>query len=129
MKWSLLQEGRIRCGITGMYVEATTSEVVLACPNRYAKLSSTGAPMEQVWELQSQRPGSGTLDVECLHKGPTLVNFSTYFYRDVYSFTHVVLTETKAAFLLDTKILYFLYFTLNVFSSNVLAFSGYRLLK
>ncbi|MCP9261503.1 Zn-dependent carboxypeptidase [Dirofilaria immitis] len=36
-------------------------------------LNENGVPLEQMWELQSQLPGSGVLDVECLHRGPTLV--------------------------------------------------------
>ncbi|KHN71207.1 hypothetical protein Tcan_02414 [Toxocara canis] len=56
-----------------MFVEGRRSEVLLATPNFTSPLNREGIPLAQIWELQSQRPGSGVLDVECLHKGPTLV--------------------------------------------------------
>lgn len=56
-----------------MFVEARKTEVVLAVPNKKSALNKKGIPHEQVWELQSQLPGSGILDVECFHRGPTLV--------------------------------------------------------
>lgn len=56
-----------------MFVEARKTEVVLAIPNKKSSLNKKGVPLEQIWELQSQLPGSGTLDVECFHRGPTLV--------------------------------------------------------
>lgn len=57
-----------------MFIEARRTEVVLAPPNKKSYCNSDGVPREQIWELQTQRPGSGILDVECLHKGPTLVS-------------------------------------------------------
>uniref|UniRef100_A0A183EDE0 SHR-BD domain-containing protein n=1 Tax=Gongylonema pulchrum TaxID=637853 RepID=A0A183EDE0_9BILA len=66
-------ERQLRCKIEGMFVEARKTEVVLAAPNKNSPRSRNGVPVEQVWELQSQRPGSGILDVECLYRGPTLV--------------------------------------------------------
>ncbi|VDN01283.1 unnamed protein product [Thelazia callipaeda] len=72
-KWRLTQGNQLRCLVEGMFVEARKADVVLAAPNKKSTLNAAGIPIEQVWELQSQRPGSGVLDVECLHKGPTLV--------------------------------------------------------
>ncbi|VDK48292.1 unnamed protein product [Anisakis simplex] len=57
----------------GMFVEGRRSEVLLAMPNAHSSLNENGVPSEQIWELQTQRPGSGVLNVECLHRGPTLV--------------------------------------------------------
>lgn len=68
-----LQDKRLRCQKDGVFVEGRRSEVLLAKPNPNSSLNKDGVPLEQVWELQTQRPGSGILDVECLHKGPTLV--------------------------------------------------------
>uniref|UniRef100_A0A183EI52 Ricin B-type lectin domain-containing protein n=1 Tax=Gongylonema pulchrum TaxID=637853 RepID=A0A183EI52_9BILA len=72
-KWYFTAERQLRCKIEGMFVEARKTEVVLAAPNKNSPRSRNGVPVEQVWELQSQRPGSGILDVECLYRGPTLV--------------------------------------------------------
>ncbi|VDO43568.1 unnamed protein product, partial [Haemonchus placei] len=40
--------------------------------SKQIKYSFVGISIE-VWQVQRQRPGSGTLEVECLHSGPTLV--------------------------------------------------------
>ncbi|VDK63042.1 unnamed protein product [Onchocerca ochengi] len=72
-KWQFTSQKQLRCKVEGMFVEARKTEVVLAIPNRKSKLNKKGIPLEQIWELQSQLPGSGILDVECFHRGPTLV--------------------------------------------------------
>lgn len=63
-----------------MYAEARGAEVVLAEPKKSMKLNKEGVPVQQSWEMQRQRPGCGELDVECLHKGPTLVAKSICYY-------------------------------------------------
>ncbi|CAG9534944.1 unnamed protein product [Cercopithifilaria johnstoni] len=72
-KWQFTPEKQLRCKVEGMFVEARKTEVVLAIPNKKPPLNKKGVPLEQIWELQSQLPGSGILDVECFHRGPTLV--------------------------------------------------------
>ncbi|VDK72688.1 unnamed protein product [Litomosoides sigmodontis] len=72
-KWQFTSEKQLRCKVEGMFVEARKTEVVLAIPNKKSSLNKKGVPLEQIWELQSQLPGSGILDVECFHRGPTLV--------------------------------------------------------
>ncbi|VDO43663.1 unnamed protein product [Onchocerca flexuosa] len=72
-KWQFTSKKQLRCMVEGMFVEARKTEVVLAIPNKKSKLNKKGIPLEQIWELQSQLPGSGILDVECFHRGPTLV--------------------------------------------------------
>uniref|UniRef100_A0A915Q7J7 Vacuolar protein sorting-associated protein 13 VPS13 adaptor binding domain-containing protein n=1 Tax=Setaria digitata TaxID=48799 RepID=A0A915Q7J7_9BILA len=72
-KWQFTPDKQLRCKVEGMFIEARKTEVVLAIPNKNSTLSKEGVPIEQVWELQPQLPGSGILDVECFHRGPTLV--------------------------------------------------------
>lgn len=72
-KWHFTQDKRLRCGVNGMYVEARQTEVLLAPPNKNSGINEEGVPLDQMWEMQTQRPGSGILDVECFHRGPTLV--------------------------------------------------------
>ncbi|KAL3994358.1 hypothetical protein ACH3XW_21415 [Acanthocheilonema viteae] len=72
-KWQFTPEKQLCCKVEGMFVEARKTEVVLSIPNKKSQLNKKGVPLEQIWELQSQLPGSGILDVECFHKGPTLV--------------------------------------------------------
>uniref|UniRef100_A0A915ASC0 Vacuolar protein sorting-associated protein 13D n=5 Tax=Parascaris univalens TaxID=6257 RepID=A0A915ASC0_PARUN len=71
--WHITADKRLRCQKDGVFVEGRRSDVLLAKPNPNSSLNKDGVPLEQVWELQTQRPGSGILDVECLHKGPTLI--------------------------------------------------------
>ncbi|VDO23593.1 unnamed protein product [Brugia timori] len=75
-KWQFTSEKQLRCKVEGMFVEARKTEVVLAIPNKKSILNKKGIPLEQIWELQSQLPGSGILDVECFHRGPTLLCLS-----------------------------------------------------
>uniref|UniRef100_A0A1I7VNQ7 Ricin B-type lectin domain-containing protein n=1 Tax=Loa loa TaxID=7209 RepID=A0A1I7VNQ7_LOALO len=72
-KWQFTPEKQLRCKVEGMFVEARKTEVVLAVPNKKSALNKKGVPLEQIWELQTQLPGSGILDIECFHRGPTLV--------------------------------------------------------
>ncbi|MFH4978277.1 hypothetical protein AB6A40_004986 [Gnathostoma spinigerum] len=72
-KWEMSATKQLKCGVQGMAVEVRADEILLARPHPRSQRNSQGVPLEQLWELQSQRPGSGVLDVECLHKGPTLV--------------------------------------------------------
>ncbi|KAM3719637.1 Intermembrane lipid transfer protein [Dirofilaria immitis] len=72
-KWQFTSKKQLRCKVEGMFVEARKTEVVLSIPKKKSILNENGVPLEQMWELQSQLPGSGVLDVECLHRGPTLV--------------------------------------------------------
>lgn len=69
-----------------MFVEARCTDLILAPANSNSPRNYDGIPKEQVWQLQPQRPGSGVLDVECLHRGPTLVTIVLYFclYFDLY---------------------------------------------
>ena len=36
-------------------------------------INEDGVAVSQQWRTSRQRPGSGTLCVECLHRGPTMV--------------------------------------------------------
>jgi hypothetical protein len=51
--------------------------LVLAKPSEkvpeHVSISSQGVPETQLFEREQQKPGSGVLDVQCLHVGPSLV--------------------------------------------------------
>ncbi|WKX95651.1 hypothetical protein Q1695_012255 [Nippostrongylus brasiliensis] len=71
-KWTLSPDGRLWCrGVTNMSVTYRAPDIVLA-PNDSVDVDAN-ADSNQVWRIQRQRPGSGTLEVECMHNGPTLV--------------------------------------------------------
>uniref|UniRef100_A0A8L8KNU0 Ricin B-type lectin domain-containing protein n=1 Tax=Heligmosomoides polygyrus TaxID=6339 RepID=A0A8L8KNU0_HELPZ len=71
-KWTLSPDGRLWCqGLPDMSVTYRAPDILLA-KNHPSDIDVT-ADSSQVWRIQRQRPGSGTLEVECLHNGPTLV--------------------------------------------------------
>ena len=73
-KWKFTNDGRLACELKDMYVENVgKSKVVLSKVRTEAPRSSFGIPITQQFVGQYQKPGSGILDVECLHVGPTLV--------------------------------------------------------
>lgn len=62
------------CRLPGVYVQSTPGkDVVLGPTNDQSRRNENGISYEQLWCTKRQRPGSGTLDVECLHSGPTQV--------------------------------------------------------
>uniref|UniRef100_A0AC35FWT7 Ricin B-type lectin domain-containing protein n=1 Tax=Panagrolaimus sp. PS1159 TaxID=55785 RepID=A0AC35FWT7_9BILA len=67
-KWRFTTEGTLSCGVKDMAVE-------MVDPNRLilSKQKSENVPKSQQFNMQRQKPGSGKLDVECLHVGPTLM--------------------------------------------------------
>ncbi|VDL79524.1 unnamed protein product [Nippostrongylus brasiliensis] len=72
-KWTLSPDGRLWCrGVTNMSVTYRAPDIVLA-PNDSVDVDAN-ADSNQVWRIQRQRPGSGTLEVECMHNGPTLID-------------------------------------------------------
>ncbi|KAK6015042.1 hypothetical protein OSTOST_19541 [Ostertagia ostertagi] len=71
-KWTLSPDGRLWCeGFPDMAVTHKTPNIFLAKNEPYD--DDIMPASSQVWRIQRQRPGSGTLEVECLHSGPTLV--------------------------------------------------------
>ncbi|KJH48828.1 hypothetical protein DICVIV_05018 [Dictyocaulus viviparus] len=63
-------DGHLLCqGFSDMAVTYHTPNIILS----KRKDSNDEDISSQIWRIQRQRPGSGTLDVECLHSGPTLV--------------------------------------------------------
>lgn len=91
--YPFLQEKQLRCKVEGMFVEARRTEVVLAALNKNAPHNRQGVPLQQAWELQSQRPGSGVLDVECLHRGPTLVIFLSISFKNCRTYFDIFPTS------------------------------------
>ncbi|CAJ0586859.1 unnamed protein product, partial [Mesorhabditis spiculigera] len=72
--WTFLGDGRICCGVAGQYITARKTDVILMRPEQKpVEVNEDQNDVNQVWKKQTQRPGSGTLDVECFHNGPTLV--------------------------------------------------------
>ncbi|PAV60084.1 hypothetical protein WR25_19570 isoform B [Diploscapter pachys] len=73
-KWTFMPDGRI-CPQSNLLLFATAkrTEVCLEENDRDNQVNEDGVALSQCWKIQRQRPGSGTLDVECLHHGPTLV--------------------------------------------------------
>lgn len=67
----------MRCGLPDRYVELKGANLVLAKANEKisesAPISTQGIPQTQHFQREQQKPGSGILDVQCLHVGPTLV--------------------------------------------------------
>uniref|UniRef100_A0AC34FAX8 Vitellogenin n=1 Tax=Panagrolaimus sp. ES5 TaxID=591445 RepID=A0AC34FAX8_9BILA len=63
-----LQEGTLACGVKDMAVEVIGRNNLIL-----SKQKSEYVPKSQKFNIQRQKPGSGVLDVECLHVGPTLV--------------------------------------------------------
>uniref|UniRef100_A0AC35TVT4 Ricin B-type lectin domain-containing protein n=1 Tax=Rhabditophanes sp. KR3021 TaxID=114890 RepID=A0AC35TVT4_9BILA len=61
--WKFDKFGRLRCGVSNMCVQYYNNSLILAEDNF----------VKEEEGLNSQKPGSGTLDVQCLHVGPTLV--------------------------------------------------------
>uniref|UniRef100_A0A7E4V788 Bactericidal permeability-increasing protein n=1 Tax=Panagrellus redivivus TaxID=6233 RepID=A0A7E4V788_PANRE len=76
-RWRFTNDDRLACGIDDMYVEAVSkNRLILAeepSTNAVVSMTSEGVPIAQQFTMQHQKPGSGMLDVECLHVGPTLV--------------------------------------------------------
>ncbi|RCN34773.1 hypothetical protein ANCCAN_19384 [Ancylostoma caninum] len=71
-KWTFSPDGRLYCqGLSDMAVTYRAPEILMTkCDSNS---SDALDPASQIWRIQRQRPGSGTLEVECLHNGPTLV--------------------------------------------------------
>ncbi|KAK6738708.1 hypothetical protein RB195_020676 [Necator americanus] len=71
-KWKFSSDGRLYCqGLSNMAVTHRSPEIfMMRCESNRGDVVD---PSSQVWRVQRQRPGSGTLEVECLHSGPTLV--------------------------------------------------------
>ncbi|KIH60557.1 hypothetical protein ANCDUO_09192, partial [Ancylostoma duodenale] len=71
-KWTFSPDGRLYCqGLSDMAVTYRAPEILMTkCDSNS---SDSLDPASQKWRIQRQRPGSGTLEVECLHNGPTLV--------------------------------------------------------
>uniref|UniRef100_A0A1I7WZH9 Ricin B-type lectin domain-containing protein n=1 Tax=Heterorhabditis bacteriophora TaxID=37862 RepID=A0A1I7WZH9_HETBA len=73
-KWTFMPDGRLCCqSFPNLMVTARRTDVCLAERDNNGEKNEDGMTVNQVWKMQRQRPGSGTLDVECQHSGPTLV--------------------------------------------------------
>ncbi|KAK6050650.1 hypothetical protein COOONC_11845 [Cooperia oncophora] len=71
-KWTFSPDGRLWCeGLPNMAVTHQAPNIFLS--KNEADEDDVMPSSSQVWRIQRQRPGSGTLEVECLHSGPTLV--------------------------------------------------------
>ncbi|CAB3411170.1 unnamed protein product [Caenorhabditis bovis] len=73
-RWTMMPDGRI-CLMDRpkMMITAKQTEVYLADVDQSAPKGEDGIAITQIWRIQKQRPGSGTLGVELLHSGPTVV--------------------------------------------------------
>uniref|UniRef100_A0A914WU78 Vacuolar protein sorting-associated protein 13 DH-like domain-containing protein n=1 Tax=Plectus sambesii TaxID=2011161 RepID=A0A914WU78_9BILA len=71
--WTFTEDGRLCCRLPDLYVQATAQFDVVLGPSSQASKVASGVPREQHWTKQKQRPGSGRLNVECMHEGPTQV--------------------------------------------------------
>lgn len=67
----------MRCGLPDRYVELKGGNLVLSTtvekPPENIPSFNSGIPDNQLFQREQQKPGSGVLDVQCLHVGPTLV--------------------------------------------------------
>uniref|UniRef100_A0A1I7RJH0 Ras-associating domain-containing protein n=1 Tax=Bursaphelenchus xylophilus TaxID=6326 RepID=A0A1I7RJH0_BURXY len=63
-------DGRLRCGLLDRFVEAKGTTLFLS---PVQEQHSDEVPLNHRFKKQRQKPGSGVLDVQCLHVGPTLV--------------------------------------------------------
>uniref|UniRef100_A0AC35U203 Chorein_N domain-containing protein n=1 Tax=Rhabditophanes sp. KR3021 TaxID=114890 RepID=A0AC35U203_9BILA len=73
--WKFDTFGRLRCGVGNKCVQYYDNSLILAEDN-FAKEEEgviSQLAWNQIFSFIYQRPGSGTLDVRCLHVGPTLV--------------------------------------------------------
>lgn len=73
-RWTWMPDGRLclldnpQLMMTSKQTEVTVLEVDKSAPK-----GEDGVAVTQIWKIQRQRPGSGTLGVEFLHSGPTVV--------------------------------------------------------
>uniref|UniRef100_A0A915ER72 Fragile site-associated protein C-terminal domain-containing protein n=1 Tax=Ditylenchus dipsaci TaxID=166011 RepID=A0A915ER72_9BILA len=84
-KWIFTKDDRIKCNLPNRYVEAKNSTLFLSpraqtsSPSQSSRyfpdpgLIESNVKSSQYFRRQRQKPGSGVLDVQCLHVGPTLV--------------------------------------------------------
>lgn len=56
-----------------MMLTARGTDVFMAEHDRSSAINEDGVAQSQQWRTSRQRPGSGSLCVECLHRGPTMV--------------------------------------------------------
>ncbi|UMM18768.1 hypothetical protein L5515_014679 [Caenorhabditis briggsae] len=73
-RWTWMPDGRL-CLIDNPHLMMTSkqTEVTVVGPDELAPKGEDGVAVTQIWKVQRQRPGSGTLGVEFLHSGPTVV--------------------------------------------------------
>lgn len=69
-----IQDGRLKCGLPDRYVEARGNSLYTSAVHK--QHTDEDAPLTQLFRKQRQKPGSGVLDVQCLHVGPTLVGLA-----------------------------------------------------
>ncbi|KAI6238683.1 Ricin B-type lectin domain-containing protein [Aphelenchoides fujianensis] len=68
-RWRFTADGRLRCGLAGRFVELRGHSLVLGDEAAGGERPTPA----QLFRKERQKPGSGVLDVHCLHVGPTLV--------------------------------------------------------
>ncbi|KAI6181931.1 hypothetical protein M3Y98_00882500 [Aphelenchoides besseyi] len=68
-RWRFSNDGRLHCGLLDRYVELRGASLFLS----ESPAQSATIPRVQLFRAKRQKPGSGVLDVQCLHVGPTLV--------------------------------------------------------
>ncbi|TKR63468.1 hypothetical protein L596_027295 [Steinernema carpocapsae] len=73
--WRFTTDSRLRCGVEHAFVEVRdkASLFLSVDDSKKQECNDRGVPVSQLMGIQRQKPGSGVLNVECLHKGPTLV--------------------------------------------------------
>uniref|UniRef100_A0A1I7TSK2 Ricin B-type lectin domain-containing protein n=1 Tax=Caenorhabditis tropicalis TaxID=1561998 RepID=A0A1I7TSK2_9PELO len=73
-RWTWMPDGRL-CLIDSPHLMMTSkqTEVAVVEADTLAPKGEDGVAVTQIWKVQRQRPGSGTLGVEFLHSGPTVV--------------------------------------------------------
>ncbi|NP_001348705.1 Ricin B-type lectin domain-containing protein [Caenorhabditis elegans] len=73
-RWTWMPDGRL-CLIDSPHLMMTSkqTEAVVVEADGLAPKGEDGVAVTQIWKVQRQRPGSGTLGVEFLHSGPTVL--------------------------------------------------------
>ncbi|EFO91326.1 hypothetical protein CRE_11977 [Caenorhabditis remanei] len=73
-RWTWMPDGRL-CLIDNPHLMMTSkqTEVAVVPADELSPKGEDGVAVTQIWKVQRQRPGSGTLGVEFLHSGPTVV--------------------------------------------------------
>ncbi|CAI5441534.1 unnamed protein product [Caenorhabditis angaria] len=104
-RWTMMPDGRL-CLQEAPHLMMTSklTEVCLAESDKTAPRGEDGIAITQIWKIQRQRPGSGTLGVEFLHSGPTVVIRITDREGQIRAVSEPMITAIKKLEILDVSI-------------------------